>query len=209
MRLRRRPEPAWKRQGRWHGRVLRGVRPDRNPLRRTVDRAETYLLAALFVATAAGAPFAAQLASHTAYETALRTEQAQIASTHQVRARLTQDASTVVNGYTVTEQVPVLAAWTSPTGVRHTGQVLAPAGSPTGTPITVWTNAAGDLTSPPLLPSQVSGQGELAAIGTVVTVCVLSLGGACVIRYTANKRRLSAWDADWVVTSQAWNHQGW
>jgi hypothetical protein len=209
MRLRRRLEPAWKRQGRWHGRVLRGVRPDRNPLRRTVDRVETYLLAALFVVTAAGAPFAAQLASHIAYESALRTQQAQVASTHQVRAKLTQDASTGVNGYTVTEQVPVPATWTSAAGVRHSGLVLAPAGSLKGTPVTVWTNPAGALTSPPLLPSQVSGEGELAAIGAVVTVCVLGLCGAGVICHTVNKRRLSAWDADWAVTSGTWNRQSW
>ena len=46
------------------GRWLHGVRPDRNPLRRTSDRVETYLLAGLFAALAAAAPFAAQSASH-------------------------------------------------------------------------------------------------------------------------------------------------
>jgi hypothetical protein len=209
MRRRRRLEPAWQRQGRWCGRALRGLRPDRNPLRRTVDRVETYLLAVLFVVTAAGAPFAAQFASHIGYDSALRTEQAQIASSHLVRATLTQDASAGVNAFTVSEQVPVLATWTSVTGVRHSGEVLAPAASLRGTAVTVWTNAAGDLTSPPLQPSQVRGQGELAATGAVVAVCALCLCGACVIRHTANKRRLSAWAADWAVTSAAWNRQSW
>jgi hypothetical protein len=209
MRLRRRLEPAWQRRGRWYGRALRGLRPDRNPLRRTVDRMEMYLLAALFVVTAAGAPFAAQLASHIAYDRALRIEQAQVAASHLVRAMLTQDAGAGVNGYAVTEQVPVLATWTSVTGVRHSGEVLAPAGSLKGAAVTVWTDAAGDLTSPPLQPAQVSGQGELAAMGAVVTVCVLCLCGAGVIRHTANRRRLSAWDADWAVTSPAWNRQSW
>lgn len=209
MRLGRRPGPAWKRQGRWYARVLRGLRPDRNPLRRTVDRVQTYLLAALFVVTAAGAPFAAQLASHIAYGSGLRAEQAQVAAGHQVRAVLTQDASTGISGYTVTEQVPVLATWTAVTGARRSGQVLAPAGSLKGTAVTVWTDAAGDLTSPPLQPSQVSDLGELAAIGAVVTVCGLGLCGAGIIRHTVNKRRLSAWDADWAVTSQAWNRQSW
>ncbi len=209
MRRRRRLEPAWTRQGRWCDRVLRGLRPDRNPLRRAVDRVETYLLAALFVVTAAGAPFAAQLASHIAYASALRTEQAQVASSHEVPAILTQNASAGANGYTVTEQVPVLATWTSVTGVRHSGEVLAPAGSLKGAAVAVWTNAAGGLISPPMRPSQVSGAADLAAIGAVGTVCVLFLCGAGVIRHTANKRRLSAWDADWAVTSQAWNRQSW
>jgi hypothetical protein len=209
MRRRRQLEPAWQRWGRWHGRALRGLRPDRNPLRRTVDRVEAYLLAALLVMAAVGAPFAAQLASHIAFDSALRAEQAQIASSHLVRATLTQDASAGLNGYTVTEEVPALATWTSVTGLRHSGVVLAPAASLKGTAVAVWTTAAGDLTSPPLQPSQVRGQAELAAIGAVVTVCVVTLCGACVIRHTANKRRLSAWDADWAVTSPVWNRQSW
>jgi hypothetical protein len=196
-----------RRQGRWYGRVLRGLRPDRNPLRRTVDRVETCLLAALFVAAAAGAPFAAQAASHAAYANALRAERAQVASSRQVRAVLAQPAASAINGYTVTSLVPVQATWTSVTGARESGQVLAPAGSPKGTAVAVWTDAAGDLTSPPLQPSQVAGQADLAAAGAVVTVVLFWLCGTGVVRYTLNKRRMAAWDADWTVTSPTWNRQ--
>ncbi len=120
-------------QGRWYVRVLRGLRPDRNPLRRTSDRAQAYLLAALFVVAAAVAPFAAQLASHAAYAVALRAEQAKLTGTHPVRARLTEVAHSTVNVNVVAPQVPVEATWTSVTGVRRTGPVLAPPGTPAGT----------------------------------------------------------------------------
>ena len=202
-------EGGLRRQSRWCRRVLRGLRLDRNPLRRTTDRVETCLLAGLFVAAAAAAPFAAQAASHVAYADGLRAEQAQVASRHQVQAMLTQPASGAINGYTVTSLVPVQATWTSVSGIRHSGQVLAPVDSPNGAAVTVWTDAAGDLTSPPLQPSQISGQSRLAAIGAVAAVVVLWLCATAVARYILNRRRMAAWDADWIVTSRAWNRQRW
>jgi hypothetical protein len=45
-------------QGRWLCRVVRGARPDQNPLRRGTDRLEAYLLAGLFATAAAAAPLA-------------------------------------------------------------------------------------------------------------------------------------------------------
>ena len=208
MRLGRRSEGARVRQGRWYMRGLRGLWPGRNPLRRGSDRVETCLLAGLFVVAAAGAPFAAQAASQAAHDTALRAEQAQLASRHQVRAVLTQPTGTTVNAYSLTGEVPALATWTS-AGVRHTGQIFALPGSPKGTAVTVWIDAAGNLTSPPLLPSQVTGQSEMAAIGAVTGVAVLYLCAAAVIRRVLNRRRMAAWAADWEVTARAWNRQRW
>jgi hypothetical protein len=190
-------------------RVLRGLWPDRNPLRRTTDRVETCLLAGLFVAAAAGAPFAAQAASHAEYASALHAEQAQVASTYQVRAVLTQPADGAISGYTVSALAPVQATWTSVTGARQSGQVLAPDGSPRGSTVTIWTDAAGDLTSPPMQPSQVSDQSAFAAVVAVVAVVVACLCGAVIARYAANKYRMAAWDAGWVVSSRAWNRQRW
>ena len=51
----------------WAVRAVRGLWPDRNPLRRTVDRAEAGVVAALAVAFLAGAPLAAVAAGHYAY----------------------------------------------------------------------------------------------------------------------------------------------
>ncbi len=196
-------------QGRWYCRAIRGLRPDRNPLRRRSDRLETYLLAGLFVAAAVGAPFAAQAAGHAAYVRALHAEQAQQASSHQVRAVLTQAAGTSMNGYSLGSDVPVQATWTSVTKVKRTGQVLAPAGSPKGSAVTIWTDDAGNLTNPPLQPSQVNGQSDLAALGAITGVGVLYLSGTMVARRVLNKRRMAAWAADWEVTARAWNRQSW
>ena len=188
---------------------MRGLRPDRNPLRRTLDRVETYLLAGLLVATLAGAPFAAQAASHAAYAGALRTEQAQLATRHQTRAVLTQPAGDTDSTYTLSTEVPVQATWTSATGVRQTGEILALAGSPKGTTVSIWTDAQGNPTTAPLLPSQVAGQADVAALAAIFAVAVLYLCATVVLRYSMYRRRMAAWDADWVVTAQAWNRQRW
>jgi hypothetical protein len=209
MRLGRRSGRARAGQGRWCVRVVRGLLPDRNPLRRTSDRVQVYLLAGLFVASAAVAPFAAQAASHAAYAAALRAEQAQQAASYQVRAVLTQAASSSLSPYADVSYVPVQATWTSVTGVRHSGQVMAPAGSARGSAVTVWTDATGDLTSPPLQPSQVIGWARVAAVGAIAAIGLLYLSVVVIVRRLLYRRRMAAWEAEWEVTARLWNRQRW
>src|SRR5215831_9590990 len=156
MSMERRLGPAERRQARLPGRVLRGVRPDRNPLRRTCDRVETYLLAGLFLASAAAAPFAAQAASRDAYAVALRAQQEQLATRHLVPAELTQ-VTAVSSADDLSSYVPVRATWTSVTGVRRAGQVMAQAGSKMGSTVPIWTDDAGNLVTPPLLAPRSPG----------------------------------------------------
>jgi hypothetical protein len=197
-------------QGRWLSRMVRGRRPDRNPLRRRSDRVETYLLAGLLAAGISGAPFAAQAAAHVTYAALLRAEHAQQATRHQVRAELLQQAGTAsVNGTQFDVTVPVRARWTTVTGAPRTGQLMAPAGSPRGATITVWTNSSGTLVNPPLLPGQVAGQADLAAAGAVAGIGILYLCEAMIVRQVLNRRRMAAWDADWALTEPMWNRQRW
>jgi len=51
-------------------RAVRGLCPDRNPLRRTIDRIEAVIAGGLVVAFLAGAPLAAVAGGHAAYELA-------------------------------------------------------------------------------------------------------------------------------------------
>jgi hypothetical protein len=196
-------------KGCWLRRVLRGLRPDRNPLRRTHDRIEAYLLAALFAASAAAAPFAAQAASQAAYAGALHAQRTERATERQVRAQLTQFATGTGTGYSLTGYVAAQATWTSVTGARHTGEVMVPAGSKKGSTVTIWASTSGNVVSPPLLTSQVAGQGQAAAAGAIAGICALYLCEAAIVRHVMNRRRLAAWEADWLVTARAWNRQSW
>jgi hypothetical protein len=193
-------------QGRLH-RAVRGLRPDRNPLRRTTDRLETYLLAGLFIAAAAGAPVAAEAASHAAYTGALHAQQEQLATRHQVPAVLTTVAQGI-SGYSLSTDVPAQAAWTVG-GVHRSGQVPAPPGSPAGTVVTVWTDGSGNLVSPPLTAGEVAGQADMSMVGAIVGVGIVYLAGTAATRRVLNRRRMAAWEADWLATAGTWNRQRW
>jgi hypothetical protein len=142
-------------------RAVRGLWADHNPLRRTVDRVEAAIVAGLAVAFLAAAPLAAVAAWHAAYSMGSRTAHAQQAAWHQVPALpLTTVPASGYGRYEAT----VEARWTAPGGTRHTGTIPVPYGATAGRAVPVWVDAAGRLTSPPLLFSQVRRQAELAAI---------------------------------------------
>ena len=72
------------------GRLVRGRRLDRNPLRRACDRAETVVLGALIAGFLAAAPFAAHAAGNWAYAASAREalSRAQLSARAQLAAEL-------------------------------------------------------------------------------------------------------------------------
>src|SRR5258708_908882 len=72
-------------QTRWL-RFIRGRRLDRNPLRRTSDRAETVILAGLMTAFLAGAPFAVLAGGSLTHDGARHLQQTQLATESYVAA---------------------------------------------------------------------------------------------------------------------------
>jgi len=103
------------------------------------------------------------------------------------------------------DQVTVPARWTAPDGTRHTGTVLAPAGTRAGHAVTVWVDAAGRLTGqPPLQLSQVRGQAVLATMFTPLAVGFILLGAGLLVHAVLGRRRLAAWDTDWQITEPQW-----
>jgi hypothetical protein len=195
-------------QGWWPLRAARGARPDRNPLRRGIDRLETCLLAGLFVVLAAVTPFTARLAGHASSVSALHARQEQLATRYRVRAVLT-DGTGPVSGYALATYVLSQATWASVAGVRRSGEVPAEPGSRKGTAVTVWTDRSGYLDSPPLTVSEVANQADAATTGVIIGAGVVYLAGAVAIRQLLNRRRMAAWDADWQATAPTWNRQRW
>jgi hypothetical protein len=55
----------------------------------------------------------------------------------------------------------------------------------------------------------VASQAEAATVGTIVAAAVIYICAAAATRQLFNRRRMAAWDADWVVTAPAWNRQRW
>ena len=201
MRLQRRPRTYWP------GRVLRGRRLDRNPLRRRSDRVETAVLGLLLAAFLAGAPFAAHAAGSWAYATSAREAQAQRASLHQVPATLLK-AAPAWNAYTNSRGVlEVEARWRAADGQVRTGEVFVPGGAAAGSTVLVWENRAGQLTGPPFGPTQLAGRAQLAAGAAVGSLAAALIVVGWLVRRSLNRRRLAAWDADWLANGPRWSQR--
>jgi hypothetical protein len=185
----------------WLGRLLRRWLPDRNPLRRGSDRAETTILLLLLFAFVGGAPIAAHVAGSWTYATSAREAQAQEANLHQVRATLLQSAAPW-NYYQNGGEAN--ARWKAPDGQVRTGQVFVPSGGTADSTIMIWVNQSGQIAGSPLQPGQVAARADiactLAIAGLAITLIVISLAGHWVL----DRRRLAAWDADWLSNGPSW-----
>jgi len=183
-------------------RSVRGLWPDRNPLRRAVDRVEAMVAGGLVVAFLVGAPLATVAAGHVAYDVGSRAAHAQQATWRQVPAVL---AATAPAAGFRQDQVSVQASWTAPDGTRHVGAVLAPPGTSAGRAVMVWVDVAGRLTGhPPLQLAQVRSQAALATMLTPLAVGFILLCAGLLAHAVLGRRRRAAWDADWQVTEPHW-----
>ncbi len=187
------------------GRLVRGRRPDRNPLRRASDRVETAVLAVIVIAFLAAAPFVAQAVggwAQTRAHDAQRTEQA---SRHQVPALVLRVTSGVQGGgaYAALES-QAQARWTAPDGKVITGEIPIALGTAVGTTVRLWTTSDGQLAEPPLQDSQVAGDAALAGTVSVIALATLLAITGMLARRSLDKRRMAAWDAEWRATGPRW-----
>src|SRR5438132_8266305 len=187
----------------WLSRMLRGWRLDRNPVRRGSDRAETAVLGVLLAAFLAGAPFAGHAAGSWAYAASAREAQAQQARVHQVPATLLQAASPWT-AYNSGDAPYVDARWRAPDGQVRTGQVFVLSAAAAGSTVMVWTNQAGQLTIPPLQDTQVVNRADQAATAAVAALAITLIVVGWLARRSLDRRRLAAWDDDWLANGPSW-----
>ena len=160
------------------------------------------MLGLLLAAFLAGAPLAAHVAGSWTYAMSARQAQAQQAAFRQVPATLLQAATP----WSISEGgAEAQARWKAPDGQTRTGQVFVLSGAPAGSTVMIWTDQAGQLTDSPLQHSQVTGRAVMARVLAVaalaVTLIILGLAG----RWALDRRRLAAWDTDWLATEPRWS----
>jgi len=182
------------------GRFVRGRRPDRNPLRRATDRAETIVLALLVIAFLAGAPFAALGSGSWAFARAHEAQLTEEASWHQVPARVLK-LDSQGDAYAGPQ---AQARWTAPDGKVITGEIPVPLDTVAGATIQQWVTSDGQLTNAPMQDSQVSGIAYFAGAFGVIALVILLVIIGMLARRALDKRRMAAWDAEWRVTGPRW-----
>ena len=178
-------------------RMVRGLWPDHNPLRRASDRAEAGIIALLIGALLLGAPLIALITWRLTLTSTFTTTDAIHDGWRQVSAVLLTDEPDWTGGYG--SSVPV--RWQGPNGVPHTGQILADPGAKAGTRVTVWTDASGRLRDTPMSPGQATTQADLAAVIAVPVWALILLSTGMIGRYLLDRRRLDAWETAWRTSS--------
>jgi hypothetical protein len=193
------------RRRRFSDTVARRLGLEHNSLRRVSDRTESSIVVTLVLVFIVGAPLLGFLTGRTAYESSLRTEQAQ-AVRHRVTAQLTAD-SPVHAKYvdrTSASGATAEARWTY-AGAVHTGTVPVRPGAKAGTTVTISVDGTG---RPVVRPRTHAETINRAVVLGAVAVATLGFGlwtirlavGAVFIR-----RRLADWDTAWAAFESRWS----
>ena len=193
--------------GRRLARLARWLGFDRNPLRRGTDRIEAALRLVLMIILVAAVPAAAVIAGQRADHSALNRAHAQQAADHWVNAVLIQQAPATgsPDPYTSVQTAWALARWQPPGLPARTGEVLATAGARKGSTVRTWIDASGAVTDPPLDHREIAGDVSIAVIATFLVSGLVLLASSTLVRRVLDRRRLSAWDAEWRASGPLWS----
>ncbi|MGW2515553.1 Rv1733c family protein [Streptomyces sp. NPDC001617] len=174
-----------------------------NPLRRHDDILEAWTVLAMWVIIAVGGTLAGLVTAHAADDVLAR----QRAERQPARAVLLSDLPSATSAGDSAERVPATVRWTTSDGTAHTGRALVHAGQKAGSRVTVWLDAEGRLTTQP--PSRVEAGFEAGLLGAAATLATAGtvFGGAAVVRWRLDRRRVDAWGREWAMVGPRWGHK--
>ncbi|MGH3149394.1 MAG: hypothetical protein ACRDOB_01510 [Streptosporangiaceae bacterium] len=165
--------------------MMRRLRPDRNPPRRTADRVEAAVMAGLLAVFRAGVSLAALAAAGQVVAGGVRAERAQARS----QASL---------------EPLVRARWAAPGGAPREGEVYAPGGARSGATVLVWTDGSGWLEGAPVQRADVTVLEAFAALAAAALAAAAVAATGLLAGRVLDQRRLAAWDAEWSRTGPQW-----
>ena len=196
----RRPRSHPARLARWLG-------FDRNPLCRGTDRIEAVLRLVMMIMLVAAVPAAAVVVGQQTDHLALNRARAQQAADHLVNAVLLEraPATGIPDPYTSVQTAWVPARWQPPGLPPRTGEVLTMAGAREGSSVRTWIDASGAVTSPPLGHRDVVGDVCVAVVVTCLVSSLVLLASGTLVRRALDRRRLSAWEAEWRAAGPLWS----
>jgi hypothetical protein len=97
-----------------------------------------------------------------------------------------------------------IARWTDRVGVEHRAAVAVRAGAATGDPVSVWVDAAGNRTPPPMTAADVTGRAVGQGLGIAAGLCLLACGAHLRVRTLLDRSRSRRWAADWAAVEPLW-----
>jgi len=194
-------------RGRWTAPLARKLGLDRNPLRRSADRAEAWIRIALVLAFLIGAPLAAWGAGSWAKSVAPTAAHLQLAGEHRVPATLLRSVPGDSDQWFTVRFAWVKARFTVPRGPVRTGYVQAPVGSRAGSTVPVWLDRSGRSTAPPLPPSQVRGWVLMMTVLAPAALALLLLAMMGILGHILDRRRVASWGQAWSAIGPQWTRR--
>jgi len=194
-------------RGRWTAPLARKLGLDRNPLRRSADRAEAWIRIALVLAFLIGAPLAAWGAGSWAESVAPTAAHLQLAGEHRVPATLLRSVPGDSDQWFTVRFAWVKARFTVPGGPVRTDFVQAPVGSRAGSTVPVWLDRSGRSTAPPLPPSQVRGWVLMMTVLAPAALALLLLAMMGILGHILDRRRVASWGQAWSAIGPQWTRR--
>ncbi|MFB7114934.1 hypothetical protein [Streptomyces sp. NPDC056291] len=174
----------------------------RNPLRRTSDVVEAWILLVAWVLAVAGGVLAGVLTAGAMQRAADRVR----AETRPVPAVVTQEAARGGIRPVSSSLGWGTVHWTDADGSAHTGRTRVPVSATPGAHVTVWTNGQGTLVPPPASRADIAFQTTLGGLWAGSTTVGVVFGGAKLARTRLDRRRFAQWDEEWARADTPW---GW
>ncbi|MGA5001368.1 hypothetical protein ACPCB7_25430 [Streptomyces arboris] len=191
---------------------IRVLRWRRSPLWRATDRREAWVTLGALALLALGAP-AAGWAGGALADASLRQE---IRAQHEERRPVTavvvgpapearRFASDPGDG---PGRTSVVAAWRAPDGTSRTGEVTTSGAREPGTPVRVWTDAAGLPVPPPMDAGAARTHAVLGGVGVFLLAAGCVEAGRRLIVGRMVRQRYALWDREWAEAGPDWGRAG-
>jgi hypothetical protein len=181
--------------------VIRYLRPDRNPLRRPVDRAHVRALLVLGTLFLVLAPLTVAATVRLAGAAGLRAERLQAHTRHRVEAVVVDTSPTGPRGV-LDETVRI--AWHDTAGRPHSAVVPANGGETAGAHRWVWIDGTGRLTTHPRRHSQTVADSVMAALTAVMLLALLHSAARALVDRRLDRRRMELWEREWAAVAPRW-----
>jgi hypothetical protein len=181
--------------------VIRYLRPDRNPLRRPVDRIHVRLVLFLGLLFVVLAPLSVVVTARVAGNAGLRAEHVQAHTRHQVDAVVVDTSPSGSRG--VLDDT-VRIGWRDTAGTSHTAVVPTTGGETVGAHRSVWIDHKGRLTTHPRRHSQTVADSIMAALTAVTLLGLLFSATRTLVDRRLDRRRLELWEREWVAVAPRW-----
>jgi hypothetical protein len=175
----------------------------RNPLKRRADRIEAWVVLGVWTLTVLAGVQAGTAVSRWV-EDGLARERVEW---RPLVGRLAERApGTPAEGGAASraDRVWARATWTAVDGSAHSGQLRVPAGSPAGTPVTVWTDREGRQVTRPITPAQARVRAGLLGGAAGLAAAAVPLVGGRALLGRLERRRIDQWDAEWSRFGPMW-----